>query len=335
MPDPKDGQTIPDAYRGREPAYIKHRLLEAYLEKLFLIVGMSANRIGVTELCYIDCFAGPWGDDSADLGSTSIARSLAILESCRRKLEQLGKKLTVRALYIEKDRNAYARLDDYVRNHSPEGVSASARHGDFLDLRPDILDWCGSGSFAFFFVDPTGWSAVSTTVLAPLLQRPHSEFLITFMYDFVNRTAAMADYRRQISELLGAAPDVDGLPPRAREKALLDLYRANLKARTPSLPAWPARSAYFFVQDRTRNRTKYHLVYLTSHPRGVIEFMRISEKLEPVQKRIHAETKQRARIERSGQQELLSDAENIDVSEGHASSADVEAYWRSRLSEMP
>ncbi len=27
---------MPDAYQGREQAYIKHRLLESYLEKLFM-----------------------------------------------------------------------------------------------------------------------------------------------------------------------------------------------------------------------------------------------------------------------------------------------------------
>lgn len=52
--------TVPETYRGREQAYIKHRLLESYLEKLFLIVGMSARKLGITEFCYVDCFAGPW-----------------------------------------------------------------------------------------------------------------------------------------------------------------------------------------------------------------------------------------------------------------------------------
>jgi len=51
---------VPAAYEGREHAFIKHQLLRAYLEKLFLIIGMSSTRIGITEICYVDCFAGPW-----------------------------------------------------------------------------------------------------------------------------------------------------------------------------------------------------------------------------------------------------------------------------------
>jgi len=50
----------PTRYDGREQALIKHELLKSYLEKLFFIVGMGANRgNGKIELCYIDAFAGP------------------------------------------------------------------------------------------------------------------------------------------------------------------------------------------------------------------------------------------------------------------------------------
>ena len=69
-----DIKTIPSAYDGREKALIKHKLLEAYLEKLFLIIGMGGRPKGSIELCYVDCFAGPWGDES--VATTSIAISL-------------------------------------------------------------------------------------------------------------------------------------------------------------------------------------------------------------------------------------------------------------------
>ena len=65
---------VPPSYRGREQAWIKHQLLESYLEKLMLIVGMAAKRQGTIEICYVDCFSGPWG--TSELESTSIAVSL-------------------------------------------------------------------------------------------------------------------------------------------------------------------------------------------------------------------------------------------------------------------
>ncbi len=60
MPDPKKSNAVPEVYlHGRELAFIKHQLLEGYLEKLFIIIGMSSTKLGITELCYVDCFAGP------------------------------------------------------------------------------------------------------------------------------------------------------------------------------------------------------------------------------------------------------------------------------------
>jgi hypothetical protein len=70
--------TLPKAYQERPQSYIKHLLLESYLEKLVLIVGRGASQI-----CYVDCFAGPWGGGSDDMASTSIGISLTTLNKCR------------------------------------------------------------------------------------------------------------------------------------------------------------------------------------------------------------------------------------------------------------
>ena len=67
---------IPDHYKGREQAYLKHRLLQAYLERLFYIVGHYQKTI-----CYVDCFAGPWHEQGPDLEGTSIATSLNMYAS--------------------------------------------------------------------------------------------------------------------------------------------------------------------------------------------------------------------------------------------------------------
>jgi len=327
MSDSKNSNAVPDAYHGRELAYIKHRLLEGYLEKLFMIVGMSSTRLGITELCYVDCFAGPWSDDSEDMASTSIAISLQILDRCRQALSRLGMNLPVRALYIEKDKAAFARLQQFLTSRTPTGISAEALPGDFVALRAQILDWCGTNSFAFFFIDPTGWKDVGVTILQPLLQRERSEFLINFMYDFVNRTASMGDWKEDVAALLGETVDIDHLHGLKREKLLVNTYRKNLKQHLPAEGKWQGRSAYVRVLDRQKERPKYHLVYLTTHPRGTIEFMEISENLDQVQKHVRASTKQHARIAKSGTGELFGPEAFVDAEEGHASSNEVEAYW--------
>ena len=172
-------------------------------------------------------------------------------------------------------------------------------------------------------------------VLDLLLQRPRSEFLINFMYDSLNRFVEKLTLKSQITKLFGEEPMVDGLTPAAREKQLLLTYRKNLKRSMPSDNRYPARSAYFCVQDASKNRTKYHLVYLTSHPVGIIRFMEISEKVVLIQKQVRATTKQNKRIATSGQQEIFGPHESVIEAEGHASPEEVDAFWLSKLSSTP
>lgn len=332
MIGPKSGSTVPDGYQGRELALIKHTLLENYLEKLFMIIGMSSSRLGITEICYVDCFAGPWSDESEDLSGTSIGISLQILDRCRQALGRRGVSVRFRALYIEKDKTAFVRLKRHIDEHSPSGIKAEALEGDFVELRERILSWCGNSAFVFFFIDPTGWKDVGMEVLRPLLRRPRSEFLINFMYDFVNRTASMTDWKDDIASFLGEAVDLGEIPGSEREKLLLNTYRKNLKQHMVADGKWLARSAYVRVLDRKKERPKYHLVYLTSHPRGCIEFMEISEALDLVQKRVRASTKEQAKAEKSGMDDMFGAAGYVNAEQGHANLMEVEQYWLQYLS---
>lgn len=334
MADKSSSVLLPAAYLGKEQAYVKHYLLEAYLEKLMMIVGMSARKLGIKELAFVDCFAGPWGDETESLDSTSIAISLHVLSRCRQGLLRNGVDLRFRALYIEKVHASFGRLKQFLNSRVADGIEAEALEGDFVDLVPSIVEW-SRDSFGFYFIDPTAWRPVSIGVLKPLLERAQSEFLINFMYDFANRAASMADMRAQIEELLGEVPDIGNLEPAARERILVGTYRRNLKRLIPTQSEWRARSAYARVLDPVINRPKYHLVYLTTHPRGLFEFMEVLEDFDLVQKRVRAETMQRQREDRRRMQQLFDDADQVREEEGHVTLEQVEQYWRNRLSEEP
>jgi three-Cys-motif partner protein len=145
-------------YVGREHSLIKHELLKSYLEKLLFIVA----RGGVREITYIDCFAGPWGDESVDLEGTSISISLNILSKVKASLEKAPHNKTntkYRAIFVEKDESSYKKLKDYLDNKSPANIQCHAIQGDYYEHQDEILKLCGSG-FAFFFIDPKGWSDV-------------------------------------------------------------------------------------------------------------------------------------------------------------------------------
>ena len=157
-------------------------------------------------------------------------------------------------------------------------------HGDFVNLRGEILQWAGHGGFAFFFIDPKGWKQVGVSTLRPLMQRSRSEFLVNFMYNDINRMASMREWQPELTELVGETLDLTGLSPLGREQRLLKTYRENLKRNVPnSGGVFRPRSAHVRVLDPSKERPKYHLVYVTSHPKGIIEFLEISDDVDVIQ----------------------------------------------------
>lgn len=322
---------LPEGYEGREQAFVKHTLLENYLQKLFLIVGMSSGRHGAKpELCYVDCFAGPWGDPNESLATTSIAISLRTLNSCRDVLASNGIYARIRALYIEEKAAPFARLKDYLASNTPAGVEAECLQGDFVSLRSKILEWIGPRAFTFFFIDPTGWKEIGIPVLTPLLKRSGSEFLINFMYNDINRTMSMVEWQPKMRDLLGRTISLDGLQPDQRERTILDTYRKSCKACIGASGGQP-RSAYARIMDPNRNRPKYHLVYFTSHPRGVVEFMKISQSVSLVQRHVRASLQQKRRFEKERTEDMFANAELASQTVEAASPTEVDEFWRALL----
>lgn len=325
----------PEPYTGREQSFIKHALLHNYLQKLLLIIGMSAKRIGVSDICYVDCFAGPWESESDGLEDTSIGISLSAIRECAAQVNSLGGNPRFRALYVENNSSAFEKLSGFITRNKSDDVETECISGNFIDEQEAILQWCGPQSFAFFFIDPTGWTDVTIPNLQRLLRRRQSEFLINFMYDFINRTASMEPFKQKIRTLLGKQINLGGLLPEQREALILRTYQNNLKANMVANSRMPPRAASVRILDPKKERPKYHLIYLTSHPRGIIEFKRISEDIELVQRQVRAELKQRAREKAFGMQDLF-DAEKIPQSEiARVDGSAVADYWRRYLSHTP
>lgn len=249
---------LPENYRGRAPAFIKHELLETYLYKLFMIIGQKQPTIS-----YVDCFAGPWKDCSQDLSDTSFGRALMAMRKCQESLNIAGNNCHFRALFVEKDAKAYERLKAYLHDLDTS-VETESFHGDFFDLRQKILDWCGHTGFTFFFVDPLGWkNIVEVPTLEPFLQRADSEFLINFMFEFILRAHDIPLHEKDMIAIFGHVPQTDGMTPDQKEAHLVELYRANLKRVQPIRGGRP-RSVTVPIQRPDKDRTLYHLVYLVS-----------------------------------------------------------------------
>jgi three-Cys-motif partner protein len=248
------------------------------------------------------------------------------MKKCAEGLEKMDKDVHFKALYLEKDSKTFDKLQSFLDSKKSGKVETHCLKGEFAELRDEVLEWCGEKDFTFFFIDPTGWKDVAIPTLRPLLQRPNSELLINFMYDFLVRAHTQSRHNTDMIEIFGEVPDTSGMTPKDRESYLLRLYRSNLKSVLPS-KGQPPRSVCVKVLDPVKDRTKYSLVYLTRHAKGIVVFMEASEKLDPIQKEVRANAKEDKRIEATGQTELALSYGTI-----KNSLHPVKEYWLEKLS---
>ncbi len=275
-------------YVGREQSFLKHTILETYLQRLFMIIGRAEVIIN-----YVDCFAGPWADDNKELKDTSIGLSIEQMRKCVATLRKNHQRsVKFRALYIEKDRAAFARLNDYLGKLRDPAVHVECRQGDYTTLIPEIMEW-SQEYFTFFFVDPKGWKGIiGPTTMRMLLERPKTEFLINLMYDFANRAASIEKHESDMVELLGEPLNFDGAETaEMRQDHFLGLYRKN------TTQIYGGRSSYVPINRPGTNKLLYFLVYLTRHPLGIKVFKEEAEKMMVAQRVTHAEVQLRKQFE--------------------------------------
>jgi three-Cys-motif partner protein len=325
---PRDMDEIDKAYEGSEHSWVKHKLLEGYLEKLLFIKGIKNTK----EITYVDCFAGPYQDESEELQATSIGISLKILKKVREALAAQGKHVTFRAVYVEEDEERFGQLRRHLDAHCPDGVQAFAIYGDFSAKVDKILERCGSNSFVFFFIDPFGWTDVAMPRIEKFLRRRKSEFLITFMYDFFMRFVEKPDLRNRVTEMLGPLTDDEydrmcASRRQERETFIVTRYRSYVKAVLGFEGMNKPRTYHAVIKDKDKDRTKYHLVYATRHEKGIVEFAKQSAKAERFQ---WVERTQR-RQDATPQGSLFTPEEEANMLEMRADIGEVKDYWLGKL----
>jgi three-Cys-motif partner protein len=281
-------------YKDREQTYLKHLFLERYLETVAYHIGYSHR-----EFVYVDCFSGPWRTEDEELGDTSIRIALDRLNTVRNRLAELKKFPTIRAIFVEKSTTAFASLQQVLLEHRGD-VKTVALPGSFEENVPNILSEVGS-TFAFFFVDPTGWSGFSMDNLRPILKRESGEVMINFMYDFINRFLGFqsASNEESLDRCFGTrnwrptreAPD--------RESAAVNLYMEQVRV-TCGFPYVTSSRILKPLHDRAY----FHLIYATRNPKGMEEFRNVERKVVTAQEGIRATAQRRHREQRSGQSEF-------------------------------
>jgi three-Cys-motif partner protein len=257
-------------YAGREQSYVKHVLLESYLERL---VHKIASRYD--HIAYVDGFAGPWLSANEKFEDTSFGIALNALRSAKATWKQYGRDVRMSAFLIERDKTAHGRLVR-VRARYPD-LTIKTFFADFLSIVPTILGEIPPNAFAFFLIDPKGWR-VPLKTLAPLLGRSNSEVIFNFMFDIINRAASINEPKvvAGLDELIPlgnwrtALADGErngGLSPEERNGILVSAFSDGL-CRIGNY-GYVAETA---VLRPTKDRPLYSLLYCTRRKEGIEVF---------------------------------------------------------------
>jgi len=222
----------------REPAKIKHLILEKYLRAWAKVIG---NKFPAG--FYVDAFAGAGKYRTGEEGSPLIAARILGEEerpNCRFKV-----------ICVEKDRQYFRRLQNAISQQKPR-VPVTPYLGEFDTHVDKILAEVGDTP-AFFFIDPSGFDGVEMETIRKILCLEHKEVLINFMYHALPRV---------ISPSSPASPELlDAFfgGPEWRDKRKLDLLRLYLdRLRHDGALTYCFRNKF-----PAKDQTLYYLVYAT------------------------------------------------------------------------
>jgi three-Cys-motif partner protein len=258
-------------YGGREQAYVKHHFLANYVEQL--VFKVSSRR----DVVYIDGFSGPWKDQGERYEDTSFGIALESLRRAKQTWKDMGRgNPAMTALLVEKDPQAYARLQEIVPRY-PD-ITIRTFNGDFVQLVPDLLRCIPDEAFSFVLMDPKGWK-IDMEAVAPLLRRPNSEVVFNFMFTMINWSTAMpnaaiqaalealmprTDWKRRLDSIVPAAGQSRA---DARKEVLVNAIREAI-GRLGDYPYVMETPVLFPMKDRTF----YSLIYATRSTKGIEVF---------------------------------------------------------------
>ena len=254
-------------YKGREQGFVKHTLIEKYLERFTLKVGSKWD-----EIAYIDAFAGPWESQSDDLADTSFCIAIKRIKSGVRELRRTFKRdIRVRAFLIEKDPRAFSRLSSFAKTQQEPKFEVNCLCGAFQEKADAVAGALNSDrTFVFALIDPKGWSGLSMELIAPLLRRRSAEVLVNVMTSFIGRFADVDSCRDSYESFFGrpGVREIISLTPmEQREDAVVREYCRSLRA----LCDFRHVSSCVVLQPGKKG-VKYFMVFATNNAMGIKVF---------------------------------------------------------------
>ena len=289
-------------YIGREQSYVKHVVLDIYLERFAHIIGSWKDSI-----TYIDGFSGPWNSQTQDFSDSSFGIALGQLRKARADLKvSLRRDFKIRCFFVEESPEAFTKLKGFTDSITDATIKVA--NSTFEAAIPDICTFVKTAqgkTFPFILIDPKGWKGFGMAAIKPLLDLRPSEVLINFMTGHIKRFVVSPEKnsQEQFEELFGDPSfreKVQGLTGPEREFAAVNAYADNL--------AKAGKFEYVckaIVLNPNQDKTHYHLIYATRNSKGVIEFKRAEKSAMEEMEKARALAKQRGRTKKTGQDELF------------------------------
>ncbi|MBC8029275.1 MAG: three-Cys-motif partner protein TcmP [Pyrinomonadaceae bacterium] len=286
---------------GREPALVKHSLLETYLPDLVYRVGRTWD-----SFAYVDGFAGPWKTQDPTHADSSFAIAVDALRQAQVGLRNVhGREIHVTCILVEQNNVAFAELERFASRETTANFEVHAIHGEFINTIPAIDQIAKGGSrdpFKFVLLDPTGWAQVPMEKLKSFLNERSSEVLVTLMIRDINRFLGEEDRAESYRQLFGRPGVLERLRNTSEdraEQAVLE-YSQSLK----ELCNFKHVSAAV-VLEPNKESIRYFLVYGTKHHRGIEVFKAAEMKAAMIQDDVRHE----AHIQKTRQPDLAFDSD--------------------------
>jgi three-Cys-motif partner protein len=288
-------------YQGREQTKAKHFILKTYLQALAFKV------LTFKDVAYVDGFSGPWETRDESFEDSSFMIAISVLKEAQLQLAKRGINRKIRCFLCERDREAFAKLEAAVApyNAPDNGFEVQTYGGEFTDAVEKIKTFIGN-SFALIFIDPTGWTGYGFELIKPLFLPRHSEVLINYMHDFINRAVAMSDPKTiaSLDPILGGPGWGNRLDPELaaidRGMAVEKLFRETLQVTGKFECVVSTR-----IYRPTVDRPHFFLTYATKDKVGLAAFRDAEYKALKQQAADRAAAMERKREVQSGSADMF------------------------------
>lgn len=250
-----------------EQTKIKHKVLEYYLPQWLKILSSWNKKIN-----YIDGFGGIGAYHSNEdiVAKKYTTKHYGSPISSIKSIVDLKKqkKLDIANVLIidEKGRN----LDNIKKIIKYEMIDIREINIDFItgDFDKNInilLDKVENLAPTFFLIDPFGYSQIKSKTLKRIMQHKHSEILLTFMYNAIQRWLDYPCLESHFTDLFGSNEWKNYIDERTieKEQALVNLFRFHCKEFSNFV--YPYRLSF-----PDKNMPFYYLFHLCNHRRGCI-----------------------------------------------------------------